>query len=148
MDSSPSHLQRLAGSIGLNQLTPSQILQIQTQIYLYQQQQYMMGLDLDKSSHITQRKLRSDVWRHFEKYKDKDGRDWAKWKLCKKDFDGSSRSRTTHLRNHFKSCQRKTSGGGGRCGAEAVGNLTNQIAIKENRVNCTKVQYNGHNFSL
>ncbi|KAL5820396.1 hypothetical protein ACOSQ3_022278 [Xanthoceras sorbifolium] len=81
-----------------------------------------------------QRKLRSDVWRHFEKYKDNDGKDWAKCNLCSKVFDGSSRSGTTRLRNHFKSCQRKTSGGGGAGGVEAAGNLTNPVAIKENNV--------------
>ncbi|KAL5851255.1 hypothetical protein ACOSQ3_006373 [Xanthoceras sorbifolium] len=63
-----------------------------------------------KSSHIKQRKLRSDVWRHFEKYKDKDGEVWAKCNLCNKDFDGSSRSGTTHLRNHYNSCQKKRNG--------------------------------------
>ncbi|KAL5820420.1 hypothetical protein ACOSQ3_022302 [Xanthoceras sorbifolium] len=67
------------------------------------------------------RKLRLDFWWHFEKYKDKVGNDWAKCNLCKKNFDGSSRSGTTHLRNHFKSCQKKTSGGGGGgAGAGAV----------------------------
>ncbi|KAH7565860.1 hypothetical protein JRO89_XS08G0027500 [Xanthoceras sorbifolium] len=81
-----------------------------------------------------QRKLRSDVWRHFEKYKDNDGKDWAKCNLCSKVFDGSSRSGTTRLRNHFKSCQRKASGGGGAGGVEAAGNLTNPVAIKENNV--------------
>ncbi|KAL5781260.1 hypothetical protein ACOSP7_006289 [Xanthoceras sorbifolium] len=81
-----------------------------------------------KSSHIKQRKLRSDVWSHFEKYKDKDEKDWARCNLCNKDFDGSSRSGTTHLRNHFKSCQRKKRGGGGAKSAEAA------IAIKEKTV--------------
>ncbi|KAL5784176.1 hypothetical protein ACOSQ2_006568 [Xanthoceras sorbifolium] len=83
---------------------------------------------VDKSSHIKQRKLRSDVWSHFEKYKDEDEKDWARCNLCNKDFDGSSRSGTTHLRNHFKSCQRKKRGGGGAKSAEAA------IAIKEKTV--------------
>ncbi|KAL5818411.1 hypothetical protein ACOSQ4_022253 [Xanthoceras sorbifolium] len=79
----------------------------------------MVGLDLDKSSHIKQKKLRS----YFLKYKDKN-------------FDGLSRSGTTHLKNHFKSCQRKTSGGGGggAGGGEAAGNLTNPIAMIANHV--------------
>ncbi|KAL5781258.1 hypothetical protein ACOSP7_006287 [Xanthoceras sorbifolium] len=88
----------------------------------------MVGLDLGKSSHIKQRKLRSDVWSHFEKYKDEDGKDWARCNLCNKDFDGSSRKGTTHLRNHFKSCQRMKRGGGGDKSAEAA------IAIKEKTV--------------
>ncbi|KAK0572368.1 hypothetical protein LWI29_030570 [Acer saccharum] len=70
------------------------------------------GLDLGKSSHIKQRKVRSDVWKNFEKYKDEDGKDRAKCNICEKVFDGSSTKGTTHLRNHFKSCQKKNEGGG------------------------------------
>ncbi|KAL5781253.1 hypothetical protein ACOSP7_006282 [Xanthoceras sorbifolium] len=88
----------------------------------------MMDLDSGKSSYIRQRKLRSKVWDHFEKYKDEDGKEWARCNLCNKDFDGSSRMGTTHLRNHFESCQRKKRGGGGDKSAEAA------IAIKEKAV--------------
>ncbi|KAH7510600.1 hypothetical protein JRO89_XSUnG0259600 [Xanthoceras sorbifolium] len=88
----------------------------------------MMGLDLGKSSNIKQRKSRSEVWNFFEKYKDEDGKDWARCNLCNKDFDGSSRKGTTHLRNHYKSCQRNKRGGGGDKSAEAA------IAIKEKAV--------------
>ncbi|KAK0599483.1 hypothetical protein LWI29_005717 [Acer saccharum] len=72
----------------------------------------MVGLDIDKSSHNKQKKLRSDVWKMFEKCKDKDGKDLAKCSLCEKLFDGSSKKGTTHLRNHFKICQKKRNEGG------------------------------------
>ncbi|KAL5848401.1 hypothetical protein ACOSQ4_006414 [Xanthoceras sorbifolium] len=72
---------------------------------------------------IKERKLRSEVWKHFEKDKDR-----ARCNLCKKDFDGSSLKGTTHLRNHYESCQRKKRGGGGDKSDEAA------IAIKEKTV--------------
>ncbi|KAK2639718.1 hypothetical protein Ddye_027513 [Dipteronia dyeriana] len=72
----------------------------------------MVGLDIAKSSHHKQKTLRSDVWKQFEKCKDKDGKDVAKCNLCGKSFDGSSKKGTTHLRNHFKSCQNKRNEGG------------------------------------
>ncbi|KAL5784170.1 hypothetical protein ACOSQ2_006562 [Xanthoceras sorbifolium] len=81
-----------------------------------------------KSSHIRQRKMGSDVWRHFEKYKDEDGKVRARCNLCKRDFDGSSRMGTTRLRNHYESCQRKKRGGGGDKSDEAAS------AIKEKAV--------------
>ncbi|KAH7572916.1 hypothetical protein JRO89_XS03G0033000 [Xanthoceras sorbifolium] len=70
----------------------------------------------------------SDVWRHFEKYKDEDGKVRARCNLCKNDFDGSSRMGTTRLRNHYESCQRRKRGGGGDISDEAA------IAIKEKTV--------------
>ncbi|KAL5784171.1 hypothetical protein ACOSQ2_006563 [Xanthoceras sorbifolium] len=72
---------------------------------------------------IKERKKRSQVWNDFEIVK---GR--AICNLCKKDFDGSSLKGTTHLRNHYESCQRKKRGGGGDKSDEAA------IAIKEKTV--------------
>ncbi|TXG68880.1 hypothetical protein EZV62_003815 [Acer yangbiense] len=92
-----------------------------------------VGLDLGcSSSQMKKRKLRSDVWEHFHKSKDKDGNDRARCNLCDKDFDGSSKKGTSHLRNHFKSCQKKRNGAGDKP-AEA-GNSMNPIAIKEKSV--------------
>ncbi|TXG68886.1 hypothetical protein EZV62_003821 [Acer yangbiense] len=92
-----------------------------------------VGLDLGcSSSQMKNRKLRSNVWEHFHKYKDKDGNDRARCNLCDKDFDGSSKKGTTHLRNHFKCCQKKRNGAGDKP-AEA-GNSMNPIAIKEKSV--------------
>ncbi|KAK8661610.1 hypothetical protein V6N13_091208 [Hibiscus sabdariffa] len=56
------------------------------------------------NSHITsvkRRRLRSDVWEHFDKKK----HERAVCKYCDKDFDGSSIKGTTHLRNHFQRCK-------------------------------------------
>ncbi|XP_044465418.1 zinc finger BED domain-containing protein RICESLEEPER 3-like [Mangifera indica] len=50
------------------------------------------------------RKLRSDVWNHFTKYENKDKEVKAQCHYCKKNFDGSSKNGTTHLKNHLKSC--------------------------------------------
>ncbi|TXG67569.1 hypothetical protein EZV62_008844 [Acer yangbiense] len=72
----------------------------------------MVGLNIGKSSHAKQKKLRSDVWTKFEKFKDNDGNDLAKCNLCEKLFNGSSKKGTTHLKNHFKSCQNKRNEGG------------------------------------
>ncbi|KAI9161114.1 hypothetical protein LWI28_014524 [Acer negundo] len=81
---------------------------------------------------MKKRTLRSDVWEHFHKSKDKDGNDRARCNLCDKDFDGSSKKGTTHLRNHFQSCQKKRNRAGDKP-AEA-GNSMNPIAIKEKSV--------------
>ncbi|TXG67568.1 hypothetical protein EZV62_008843 [Acer yangbiense] len=73
----------------------------------------MVGLDISKSSRNKQKTLRSDVWKFmFEKCKDEYGNDLAKCNLCEKLFNGSSKKGTTHLRNHFKSCQKKRNEGG------------------------------------
>ncbi|KAK4858944.1 hypothetical protein QYF36_024229 [Acer negundo] len=72
-----------------------------------------VGLDLDKSSNKKQKKLRSDVWKSFEKYKDENGKDLAKCNICEKLFNGSSKMGTTHLKNHFKSCSKNKSNEGG-----------------------------------
>ncbi|KAK0600517.1 hypothetical protein LWI29_015758 [Acer saccharum] len=72
----------------------------------------MVGLNIGKSSHTKQKRLRSDVWTKFEKFKDKDGNDLAKCSLCEKLFNGSSKNGTTHLRNHFRSCKKKRNEGG------------------------------------
>ncbi|KAK8661617.1 hypothetical protein V6N13_091215 [Hibiscus sabdariffa] len=48
------------------------------------------------------RRLRSDVWEHFDKKKD----ERAICKYCHKGFDGSSKNGTTHLKNHFQRCKK------------------------------------------
>ncbi|KAK4857071.1 hypothetical protein QYF36_024237 [Acer negundo] len=96
----------------------------------------MVGLDISKTSHNKQKKLRSDVWKKFEKCKDKDGNDRAKCSLYEKLFDGSSKKRTTHLRNHFKSCQNKRNeGGASGSGDKPAGNsVTDQQLNQVDRV--------------
>ncbi|KAK4856322.1 hypothetical protein QYF36_016306 [Acer negundo] len=91
-------------------------------------------ISLGKSSHFKQKKLRSEVWKLFEKYRDKNGKDRAKCNICRRDFDGSSKKGTTHLKNHLKICQKKQNGGGGGDKTTKFGNLTNPIAIKEKSV--------------
>ncbi|KAK0578924.1 hypothetical protein LWI29_018464 [Acer saccharum] len=91
-----------------------------------------VGLDLDKSSNKKQKKLRSDVWKNFEKYKDENGKDLAKCNICEKLFDGSSKMGTTHLRNHFKSCQNKSNEGGGSAG----GDKPAEISVMGQQLNC------------
>ncbi|KAI9187041.1 hypothetical protein LWI28_023645 [Acer negundo] len=77
----------------------------------------MVGLDIGKSSHKKQKRLRSDVWENFKKLKDKDGKDVAICNCCERLFNGSSKKGTTHLRNHFISCQKKRNQGGGASGS-------------------------------
>ncbi|KAK3199703.1 hypothetical protein Dsin_023118 [Dipteronia sinensis] len=83
-----------------------------------------------------QKKPRSDVWDKFEKYKDEDGKDLAKCNLCEKLFDGSSKKGTTHLRNHFNSCQKKRNeGGASDSGDKPAGNsVTDQQSNHLDRV--------------
>ncbi|XP_044466054.1 zinc finger BED domain-containing protein RICESLEEPER 3-like [Mangifera indica] len=50
------------------------------------------------------RKLRSDVWNDFIRYENEDKEIKARCQHCMKDFNGSSKSGTTHLRNHLRSC--------------------------------------------
>ncbi|TXG67572.1 hypothetical protein EZV62_008847 [Acer yangbiense] len=84
----------------------------------------MVDLDIGKSSHNKQKKLRSDVWENFKKRKDEDGKDVAICSLCEKLFNGSSKKGTTHLRNHFKSCQNKRNeGGASGSGDKPAGNF-------------------------
>ncbi|XP_044465763.1 zinc finger BED domain-containing protein RICESLEEPER 2-like [Mangifera indica] len=57
-----------------------------------------------EDSSCFKRKRWSKVWEDFTKYVDKDRKEWAQCKHCKKKFVGSSKSGTTHLKNHLKSC--------------------------------------------
>ena len=59
------------------------------------------------------RKLKSKVWDEFTKYKGEDGTDWAICSLCKKEFHGSSKKGTTHLKNHLDRCRAKIKFKGG-----------------------------------
>ncbi|XP_021296860.1 uncharacterized protein LOC110426093 [Herrania umbratica] len=52
------------------------------------------------------RKLVSVVWEHFTRFR-KNGLEWAKCNYCDKDLTGSSRSGTTHLKNHLERCSSK-----------------------------------------
>ncbi|KAI9198517.1 hypothetical protein LWI28_017294 [Acer negundo] len=95
-----------------------------------------VGLDLDKSSNKKHKKLRSDVWKNFEKYKDENGKDWAKCNICKKPFNGSSKMGTTHLKNHFKSCSQNKSneGGGSGSGDKRAENSVMDQQLNQDRV--------------
>ncbi|XP_044465704.1 zinc finger BED domain-containing protein RICESLEEPER 1-like [Mangifera indica] len=57
----------------------------------------------NKSS-CSKQKTWSDVWNHFTKYENKDKMIRALCQHCKKDFNGLSNKRITHLRNHIRSC--------------------------------------------
>ncbi|KAK0578626.1 hypothetical protein LWI29_013411 [Acer saccharum] len=92
----------------------------------------MVGLDFSKSSNKKQKKLRSDVWKNFVKYKDENGKDLAKCNICEKLFNGSSKMGTTHLRNHFKSCQNKSNEGGG----SASGDKPAENSVMDQQLNC------------
>ncbi|KAJ0035879.1 hypothetical protein Pint_25843 [Pistacia integerrima] len=59
----------------------------------------------ENTSSAKKRKLKSKVWEDFTKYKKDDGEERAECKHCNKDFVGSSKSGTTHLHNHLKSCR-------------------------------------------
>ncbi|KAK8498825.1 hypothetical protein V6N13_050421 [Hibiscus sabdariffa] len=52
------------------------------------------------------RKSRSKVWMDFDKF-EVDGKPVAKCKHCSKEFSGSSKSGTTHLKNHLDRCPTK-----------------------------------------
>jgi hypothetical protein len=54
----------------------------------------------------SKRKLKSDVWLEFEQVT-VGGKLKAKCNWCKKHFVGDSKSGTTHLRSHLKTCQSK-----------------------------------------
>ncbi|XP_044498530.1 zinc finger BED domain-containing protein RICESLEEPER 2-like [Mangifera indica] len=57
-----------------------------------------------QSLSCSKRKRWSKVWEDFTKHVGQDGKEWAKCKHCKKEFVGSSKSGTTHLKNHLQSC--------------------------------------------
>ncbi|XP_031259536.1 zinc finger BED domain-containing protein RICESLEEPER 1-like [Pistacia vera] len=63
----------------------------------------VMNTNVENSS-CSKRKRRSKVWEDFTYSVGKDGKEWAQCKHCKKEFVGSSKSGTTHLKNHLKSC--------------------------------------------
>ncbi|XP_044498568.1 zinc finger BED domain-containing protein RICESLEEPER 4-like isoform X2 [Mangifera indica] len=72
---------------------------------LNKESEMAMNTSMESSSSIKRRKLKSKVWEDFIKYEDKEKKEWAKCKHCEKVFVGSSKSGTTHLNNHLKSCQ-------------------------------------------
>ncbi|XP_044498526.1 zinc finger BED domain-containing protein RICESLEEPER 1-like isoform X1 [Mangifera indica] len=70
---------------------------------LNQENDVVMGPNAQSLS-CSKRKRWSKVWEDFTKYIGQDGKEWAKCKHCKKEFVGSSKSGTTHLKNHLQSC--------------------------------------------
>ncbi|KAJ0035390.1 hypothetical protein Pint_25829 [Pistacia integerrima] len=63
----------------------------------------VMNTNVENSS-CSKRKRRSKVWEDFTYSVGKDGKEWAQCNHCEKEFVGSSKSGTTHLKNHLKSC--------------------------------------------
>ena len=51
--------------------------------------------------------MKSRVWDEFTKYKEENGMDRAVCSICGKEFDGSSKKGTTHLKNHLERCRAK-----------------------------------------
>ncbi|XP_028063929.1 uncharacterized protein LOC114267131 [Camellia sinensis] len=50
-------------------------------------------------------KTTSKAWDHFEKIKGIDGKDWAMYKYCKKEYMAGSKSHgTSNLLSHLKNC--------------------------------------------
>ncbi|KAG6537101.1 hypothetical protein ZIOFF_002182 [Zingiber officinale] len=70
-------------------------------------------------SAIGTRKLTSDVWNHFRRNKINE-MDKAICNYCEKPLSGNSKHGTTHLREHFKICPRRT-----------VSDIRQKILIKE-----------------
>lgn len=75
-----------------------------------QQKDATVDKDLGKSGIVKQKRLRSEVWEDFLKYKEENGNDKAICKACERLFDGSSKKGTSHLKNHSRSCKRKSHG--------------------------------------
>ncbi|XP_031249022.1 zinc finger BED domain-containing protein RICESLEEPER 1-like [Pistacia vera] len=80
---------------------------------LNQEIEMVMNQNIENTSNAKRRKLKSKVWEDFTKYEGIDKKEWAKCKHCKKDFVGSSKSGTTHLKNHLKSCSSSKNPGRG-----------------------------------
>ncbi|CAN0925612.1 hypothetical protein LINGRAHAP2_LOCUS34857, partial [Linum grandiflorum] len=53
------------------------------------------------------RPLKTDVWPHFTRFRDKNGVMKAKCKYCCKILGGDTSNGTSHLRNHKKVCVQK-----------------------------------------
>ncbi|XP_075480113.1 zinc finger BED domain-containing protein RICESLEEPER 2-like [Primulina tabacum] len=77
------------------------------------------SVDGASPSETRKRKLTSDVWNHFERKKI-NGMDKAICNYCKKSLSGQSKHGTTHLREHFKICPRRT-----------VSDIRQKLLIKE-----------------
>ncbi|KAJ0033989.1 hypothetical protein Pint_25832 [Pistacia integerrima] len=63
----------------------------------------VMNKDVENSSR-SKRKRKSKVWEDFTHSVGKDGKEWAQCNHCERMFGGSSKSGTTHLKNHLNSC--------------------------------------------
>ncbi|KAH1095961.1 hypothetical protein J1N35_012882 [Gossypium stocksii] len=63
-------------------------------------------METRKVPRTKRRKYSSKVWLDFNKF-EVNGKQVAKCKYCNKDFTGSSKSGTTHLKNHLERCQSK-----------------------------------------
>ncbi|KAB5515707.1 hypothetical protein DKX38_026355 [Salix brachista] len=57
-----------------------------------------------KKGTASSNKLRSKVWKDFDKLKDENGAEWAICKHCKKSYRGESTRGTTNLRKHLRKC--------------------------------------------
>ncbi|XP_031249795.1 zinc finger BED domain-containing protein RICESLEEPER 1-like [Pistacia vera] len=90
-----------------------------------------------KSLSTKRRKLKSKVWEEFTKDKGEDGKEWAICKHCEKKLVGSSKSGTTHLKNHLKSCRRKTNPDGDTDKSSETSNyrLSSSSVVREKTLN-------------
>ncbi|KAJ4723563.1 Zinc finger BED domain-containing protein [Melia azedarach] len=95
----------------------------------------LMNQDVGNSSGSNKRrKNESKVWEEMIKYKRADGREWAKCTHCEKEFDGSSKKGTTHLKNHLERCRCKKNGGEDASKSMKTSDLTSPAVIKQNSV--------------
>ncbi|XP_031249080.1 uncharacterized protein LOC116106913 isoform X2 [Pistacia vera] len=84
---------------------------------------------VESSSRTKKRKLKSKLWDDFTKYEGEDGKELAKCNHCEKEFVGSSKSGTTHLKNHLERCKSKSSPGGADKSIETIASLTTPVVI-------------------
>ncbi|XP_015387011.1 zinc finger BED domain-containing protein RICESLEEPER 2-like isoform X1 [Citrus sinensis] len=74
------------------------------------QEKVMVNQDAENSCHNKRRKLNSKVWDDFTKRKGQSGKEVAVCNHCGREFDGSSKKGTTHLKNHLQRCPGKRNG--------------------------------------
>ncbi|XWS09424.1 hypothetical protein CRYUN_Cryun40dG0083500 [Craigia yunnanensis] len=96
----PTHSSSLPGphKQGSGKQTPFEPLEIN--------ENEMVKGDLNNLPISSAKRRKSDVWEEFEK-QDVGGKKCARCKHCEREFDGSSKKGTTHLRNHLKICKIK-----------------------------------------
>ncbi|KAK9194343.1 hypothetical protein WN944_005048 [Citrus x changshan-huyou] len=74
------------------------------------QEKVMVNQDAENSCHNKRRKLNSKVWDDFTKRKGQSVKEVAVCNHCGREFDGSSKKGTTHLKNHLQRCTGKRNG--------------------------------------